>query len=69
MGFGIGEMGVVSMIVSGIPAKVGFGTNHIIVAGTDIVASTAHLLRASAPGGVETPWNILAIALLYIGFR
>ncbi len=62
-GFGIGEMGVVSMIVSGIPAKVGVGTNHIIVAGTAIVASATHLLRASATGSVETPWNIIAMTV------
>ncbi len=61
-GFGIGEMGVVSMIVSGIPAKVGVGTNHIIVAGTAIVASTAHLIGSSA-GGSATPWNIIAMTV------
>lgn len=61
-GFGIGEMGMVSMIVSGIPAKVGVGTNHIIVAGTAIVASIAHLISSSA-GGSATPWNIIAMTV------
>ncbi len=51
------------MIVSGIPAKMGVRTNHIIVAGTAIVASTTHLLRAPASGGVETPWNIIAMTV------
>ncbi len=62
-GFGIGEMGVISMIISGIPAKIGIGTSHIIVAGTAIVASITHLARSSATGSGEIPWNIIAMTV------
>lgn len=62
-GFGIGEMGITSTIVSGIPAKIGVGTNHVVIAVAAIVASSIHLLGISAGEGTDIPWNILIMTI------
>jgi uncharacterized membrane protein YfcA len=57
-GFGIGELGIVSMLITKIPIRVAIGTSHIIVASTAILASITHISQSQAHG-IETPWNIL----------
>ena len=56
-GFGIGEMGIISMILSRIPTRVAIGTSHLVVASTAIIASSIHLFVTN---GVATtiPWNL-----------
>lgn len=57
-GFGIGELGIVSMLMTDIPIRVAIGTSHIIVASTATIASLTHLSQ-SAAHNISTPWNIL----------
>jgi uncharacterized membrane protein YfcA len=57
-GFGIGELGIVSMVMTEIPIRVAIGTSQIIVALTAVIASITHLSQAMTHN-VETPWNIL----------
>jgi uncharacterized membrane protein YfcA len=57
-GFGIGELGIVSMLITKIPIRVAIGTSHIIVAMTAILASLTHISQ-SLVRHIETPWNIL----------
>lgn len=57
-GFGIGELGIVSMVLSKIPLRIAIGTNHIIVALTAIIASLTHVFM-SFTNEVATPWNIV----------
>lgn len=57
-GFGVGELGIVSMVLTKIPIRVAIGTSHIIVASTAILASLSHLSQ-SFVHNIETPWNIL----------
>jgi len=57
-GFGIGELGIVSMLMTDIPIRVAIGTSHIIVASTATIASITHLSQ-SAAHNISTPWNIL----------
>ena len=61
-GFGVGEIGMVSMIASGIPIKVGVGTNHIVVAISAIVASFTYLFRSMGTD-IQIPWNVIAITV------
>ena len=61
-GFGIGEIGLVSSISTGIPLRVAIGTSHIIVALTAIVASATHIVGTSL-GGAAVPWNIIAMTV------
>lgn len=56
-GFGIGEMGIVSMILSDIPTRIAIGTSHLIVATTAIAASITHLALLPVPGE-QIPWNL-----------
>ncbi len=56
-GFGIGEMGIISMLLSGLPTRVAIGTSHLVVASTAIFASLIHALSAGG-GGAGIPWNI-----------
>lgn len=62
-GFGMGEMGIVASIKSGVPAKVGVGTNHIVVALTAILASAAHIIGSSSTGSSSPPWNIVIMTV------
>ncbi len=61
-GFGIGEIGILSMIFTKIPIRVAIGTSHMVVAVTAIVASVTHILQ-SAASDVGTPWNILIMTV------
>jgi uncharacterized membrane protein YfcA len=64
-GFGIGELGIISMLRSSIPVRVAIGTNHIVVASTAVLASLVHVFGGSiVPGahGIDiasTPWNMV----------
>lgn len=62
-GFGIGELGIVSMILSGIPAKIGVGSNHLIVAITAVIASGAYLVRNVGVDVFHVPWNIIMMTV------
>ena len=62
-GFGVGEIGMVSMILSGIPMRVGIGTNHIVVATSAIIASFTYLFRSMGTEAVQIPWNVIAITV------
>ena len=57
-GFGIGELGIISMILTKIPTRIAIGTSHFIVATTAIVASIIHFILASSLSGGSFPWNI-----------
>lgn len=61
-GFGIGEIGILSMVLTKIPIRVAIGTSHMIVAATAIIASITHILQ-SAVSDVSTPWNILVMTV------
>ena len=56
-GFGIGEMGIISMLISKIPIRIAIGTSHLIVASTAILASIIHVIH-SAAFQAPIPWNI-----------
>jgi len=56
-GFGIGEMGIISMILSNIPTRIAIGTSHLVVASTAIVASIIHISLAPTLGDT-IPWNL-----------
>jgi uncharacterized membrane protein YfcA len=63
-GFGIGELGIISMLSSKIPVRVAIGTNHIVVAMTAIIASLVHVFGGGIVGGhsmdiASTPWNMV----------
>ena len=63
-GFGIGELGIISMLSSKIPVRVAIGTNHIVVASTAIIASLVHVFGGGIVGGhsmnlATTPWNMV----------
>lgn len=61
-GFGIGEIGILSMVFTKIPIRVAIGTSHMIVASTAIIASITHLLQSTA-SDISTPWNILIMTV------
>lgn len=61
-GFGIGELGILSMTLTDIPIRVAIGTSHLIVAFTAIVASAAHLIQ-STNSNVTIPWNIVILTV------
>jgi uncharacterized membrane protein YfcA len=63
-GFGIGELGIISMLSTKIPVRVAIGTNHIVVASTAIIASLVHVFGGGLVGGhsmdlASTPWNMV----------
>ena len=64
-GFGVGELGIISMLGSKIPVRVAIGTNHIVVAVTAVLASLVHVFGgAYVPFGHEldiaqSPWNMV----------
>lgn len=62
VGFGIGELGLISMIISRIPVRIAIGTSHLIVAITAITATGLHFALGIAYAGAEPsafPWNII----------
>ncbi len=56
-GFGIGELGIVTMLRTNIPIRISIGTNHMVVAITAASASIIHVLQSSQ-SGIAIPWNI-----------
>jgi uncharacterized membrane protein YfcA len=63
-GFGIGELGIISMLRTSVPVKVAIGTNHIVVALTAVLASLVHVFGGGLVGGhavdlATTPWNMV----------
>jgi uncharacterized membrane protein YfcA len=68
-GFGIGELGIVSMLGTSVPVRVAIGTNHIVVAATAILASLVHVFGGGlVPGGhslilASTPWNMVVFTV------
>ncbi|SNZ12486.1 Sulfite exporter TauE/SafE [Natronoarchaeum philippinense] len=67
-GFGIGEIGIVSMLTSSIPVRVAIGTNHIVVATTAIIASLTHVFGGGLVGHgtmnlASTPWNMVVFTV------
>ena len=57
-GFGIGEIGIISMLLSKIPTRIAIGTSHIIVASTAILASLIHFSTGSSGDFAQFFWNI-----------
>ena len=57
-GFGIGEVGIISMLLSHIPVRIAIGTSHLIVALTAITATAVHFLFATETlhTGTAFPW-------------
>jgi len=68
-GFGIGELGIISMLGTSVPVRVAIGTNHIVVALTAIIASLVHVFGGGlVPGGhsmslATTPWNMVVFTV------
>jgi uncharacterized membrane protein YfcA len=67
-GFGIGELGIISMLGTKVPVRVAIGTNHIVVALTAILASLVHIFGGGLVGGhslslASTPWNMVVFTV------
>lgn len=69
-GFGIGEVGIISMLRTDIPTRMAIGTNHVVVATTALIASVTHVFVGPAviPGAhdvgfASTPWNIVFVGV------
>ncbi|MFD1646605.1 sulfite exporter TauE/SafE family protein [Haloarchaeobius litoreus] len=63
-GFGIGELGIISMLRTKVPVRVAIGTNHIVVATTAVLASLVHVFGGGLVGGhtmnlATTRWDIV----------
>jgi uncharacterized membrane protein YfcA len=61
-GSGIGYLGMIGMLLSGIPIRVGIGSNHIVIAVSAIIASLTYLFRSTS-GSILIPWNVIAITV------
>jgi uncharacterized membrane protein YfcA len=67
-GFGVGELGIVSMLSTKVPVRVAIGTNHIVVALTAVLASVVHVFGGGLVGGhtlslASTPWNMVVFTV------
>ncbi|GAB3688670.1 sulfite exporter TauE/SafE family protein [Salinarchaeum chitinilyticum] len=68
-GFGIGELGIISMLRTNVPVRVAIGTNHVIVALTAVLASLVHVFAGGfLPGAhslslASTPWNMVVFTV------
>ena len=62
-GSGIGYLGMIGMIISGIPLKIGIGSNHVVIAASAIIASITYLVRSSGSDTIQIPWNVIAITV------
>jgi uncharacterized membrane protein YfcA len=67
-GFGIGELGIISMLRTDLPVRVAIGTNHVVVATTAIIASLVHVFGGGLVGGhslslATTPWNMVVFTV------
>jgi len=63
-GFGIGELGIISMLRTDVPVRVAIGTNHVVVATTAVLASIVHIFGGGFVGGhvmdlSTTPWEMV----------
>ena len=63
-GFGIGELGIISMLRTSVPVRLAIGTNHIVAAMPPVLASLVHVLGGGLVGGhaidlASTPWNMV----------
>ncbi|MDS0280663.1 sulfite exporter TauE/SafE family protein [Haloarcula onubensis] len=64
-GFGVGELGIISMLRTNVPVRIAIGTNHIVVALTAVLASLVHVFGGQfVPGAhnislASTPWNMV----------
>ncbi len=62
-GSGLGYLGMIGMITSGIPMKVGIGSNHVIIAISAIIASLTYLIRSTTSPSIQVPWNVIAVTV------
>ncbi|ELZ30847.1 hypothetical protein C474_10311 [Halogeometricum pallidum JCM 14848] len=67
-GFGVGELGIISLLGTKVPVRVAIGTNHIVVALTAILASLVHVFGGGLVGGhslslATTPWNMVVFTV------
>ncbi len=67
-GFGVGELGIISMLGTKVPVRVAIGTNHIVVALTAVLASLVHVFGGGFVGGhslslASTPWNMVVFTV------
>jgi len=67
-GFGVGELGIISMLGTKVPVRVAIGTNHIVVALTAVLASVVHIFGGGFVGGhtlslASTPWNMVVFTV------
>ena len=62
-GSGIGYLGMIGMIYSGIPIRVGIGSNHIVIAVSAILASVTYLIRSTSSDTILIPWNVILITV------
>ncbi|WP_225333650.1 sulfite exporter TauE/SafE family protein [Halomicrobium urmianum] len=68
-GFGIGELGIISLLRTKVPIRVAIGTNHVVVASTAILASTVHVFAGDFIPGLHslslasTPWNMVVFTV------
>lgn len=61
-GFGVGEIGTISMVLTKIPVRIAVGTIHVLIAGTAVVATLIH--GAALIGASEAfHWNIIAMTI------
>ncbi|QZP39794.1 sulfite exporter TauE/SafE family protein [Halobaculum magnesiiphilum] len=64
-GFGIGELGIISMLRTNVPVRIAIGTNHIVVAVTAVIASLVHVFGGAfvdfghALDLANVPWNMV----------
>ena len=54
---------MIGMIVSGIPIKIGIGSNHIVIAVSAIIASLTYLIKSTSSDTLIIPWNVIAITV------
>ncbi|SHG93755.1 sulfite exporter TauE/SafE family protein [Halobaculum gomorrense] len=68
-GFGIGELGIISMLRTNVPVRIAIGTNHIVVAVTAIIASLVHVFGGAfvdvghALDLRNVPWNMVVFTV------
>jgi len=68
-GFGIGELGIISMLRTNVPVRIAIGTNHIVVAVTAVVASLVHVFGGAfvdvghALDLQNVPWNMVVFTV------
>ncbi|MBB6647374.1 sulfite exporter TauE/SafE family protein [Halobellus ruber] len=67
-GFGVGELGIISMLGTKVPVRIAIGTNHIVVALTAVLASLVHVFGGGLVGGhslslASTPWNMVVFTV------